>query len=131
MCFLQAWERNFKPLTTNSMKTDGTIYFTRSTDTRLLPLTGTDEEIIQVVKAFDNINQGARFVISDTEWKCRDAWLSKNPFLLDSIKDFELNTVAMVFEDTLVIKRHGSALGLRHTNVPEAMTCLGKMVFGR
>lgn len=131
MCFHQAWERNFQPLTTNPMNTDGTLYFTRSNDTRLLPLTGTDEEIIQVVKAFDNVNQGARFIINDTEWKCHDAWLSKNPFLLECIKTFKLNTIAMVFEDTLVIKRNGCALGLRHTNVYEPMSLVGEKIIGR
>ncbi len=131
ICFHQAWERDFKPLVSNSMVTDGTIYFTRSTDTRLLPFTGTDDEIIQVVKAFDNINQGARFILNNSEWKCHDIWLSKNPFLLDRIKDYELNSVAMVFEDTLIIKREGSALGLRHTNVVDPISCLGEKISGR
>lgn len=131
ICFRDGWDRQFRPINNESMSTDGTIYFTRSSSTRLLPFTESDEEILQVVKAFDNANQGARFYIDGHECRCHDAWVSRNPFLLEHIKKYQVNTVAMVFEDTIVVRREFGALGLRHSNIFNDQDLLGKPVSGR
>ena len=130
-CFISAWERNFIPIDQKQPTSTDTVYFTRSYNTKFLPLTGSDYEVIQTVKAFENKNQGARFLIDKQEFRCFDIWLSHNPFLLEMISQHEINSVAMVYEDTLIVKRNRSAIGLRHVEGNLDKNLVGKMIVGR
>ena len=110
-CFVQAHNVNFEPSFLQEER-DDLIYFSRKPSTRVLNFSESSEQIVRVVKAFDNRNQGARFFSGGKEYQCHDAWISRNAFLSRNFGSRRENEIVLIYEDTAVIKRSGSFLFL-------------------
>jgi methionyl-tRNA formyltransferase len=128
-CFADAWDRKFLPLNLNQ-SIEGMIYFSRKSNTRVIPFSGADSEIEQTVRAFNNKNQGARFNIQSQEVSCYSAWFSTNEFLFEIFPNCKPNEIVLVYEDTVVIKREGSFLFLSQI-LGTCQEWVGRIVSGR
>jgi methionyl-tRNA formyltransferase len=111
MVFEKAWKRKFRILK-HQKQSNKYIYFTRTSRTKYFSCDNSNNEICQIVKAFDNKNQGAYFCIEDQEFKCHDAWISSNPFLKRAYQSAINNSAVLAYEDTLVIKKDNKFLFL-------------------
>lgn len=109
---------------------EGTIYFSRKADTRVLPLSSSTHEVLKVISAFDNRNQGARFYVGEREYVCHSGWLSTNSFLEEIFETAKTNTVVMIYEDTCVVRRKEGFLFLSELQDREYLA-VGNVVSGR
>ncbi|WP_233925555.1 formyltransferase family protein [Polynucleobacter sp. IMCC 29146] len=124
--FIEAWNLRFEPQRPQVNSND-LIYFTRSIDSRYIKFAQDNNSILRTIKAFDNHNQGARFIIDNNEYKCHSGWISKNLFLTEIFSKFPINTIVMVYEDTIVIKRNTSFLFLSEVS-PINNNLVGKRI---
>jgi methionyl-tRNA formyltransferase len=127
--FIDAWDRDFLPLGISPDISD-TIYFTRKSDTNIIPLSLGNLEISQTVKAFSNKNQGTRFFIDGIELRCFSCWFSSNQFLTDIFSSKKMNEVVFVYEDIIIIKRKKDFLFLSQI-ATTSQEWIGKTIVGR
>ena len=124
--FNSAWDRDFEAVGPQESK-DNLIYFSRSNDTRVINFSKSDKEIIQIIKAFDNNNQGARFYVDKVEYKTHSGWVTYNQFLRLNFGSKPNNSIVLIYEDTVVIKRESSFLFLSKVS-PINYEILGSIV---
>ncbi len=124
--FNTAWNRDFQSIGPQENKKD-LIYFSRDDETRVINFSKDDQEILQVVKAFDNKNQGARFFVNGQEYKTHSAWISVNQYLFSSFSDKAKNSIVLMYEDTIVIKREKTFLFLSKVS-PMNLEILGATI---
>lgn len=109
--FEKAWKNKFK-IKKKQDSSNKYLYFTRNERTKYFDSHTPNKKILQIVKAFDNKNQGARFFLDNQEIKCHDAWISYNRFLKKYFKENENNSVVLQYEDTIVLKKDNQFLFL-------------------
>lgn len=129
LVFREALERNFEVDHPQEV-VDDVVYFSRRSNTRVLPFSEGVDACLRVVRAFDNRNQGARFFVAGSEFQTHSAWVIDNTFMREQFREFMSYQIVMVFEDTIVVKIDNLFLLL--SEVPGAATDLvGLSVEGR
>lgn len=129
MCFSEAWDRSFAPAGVDQ-SLDGTMYFTQTESTRVIPFSATDDAVLRVVRAFDRGDQGAVFFVGDREVRCHNCMVSTNSFLAQSFPDAADDEIVLAYEDTVVVKRRSAFLVLSELSETSAQW-LGHTVRGR
>lgn len=101
-----AYERKFKPIDTQNVRSGGTYYSFQKDDLRIELEREDTKEIIAKVKAFASKSKGAFFEHAGKIYKCSDAQMIKNQYLIKKMEERDNDSFVMIYEDKMIYKKN-------------------------
>jgi methionyl-tRNA formyltransferase len=112
MVFVNAFNRDFKPLQLQSERGNATHYTRKEADLEI-DLDEDAEAICRRIRAFNSRSQGAFFIHKQKRFVVRDCEIIKNAFMLDQFSNAVENQVALNYEQKIVLKKGPVLLKLK------------------
>lgn len=113
--FKMAYEREFMPMGVQDFAGRGSYYSFQKDDLRIDLEREDAKEIIAKVKAFASKSKGAFFEYAGRVYKCSNAQMIKNPYLLKKMDDEKNHSFVMMYEDKMIYKTDGEYIKLTVT----------------
>ncbi len=110
--FRMALARNFVP-DRRQEQAQNSIYFTKKPADLSLDWTESVVEIVRRVRAFSNTSQGARFEFQGEQFRCLDAEVVSNPFLVAQRNEYKENQIVFNYENSIVVRKGDMFLKLK------------------
>jgi len=110
--FRAALARRFEPAGAQTVR-EGLMKYTRAERDLSIDWRQGAEQIVRRVRAFSNRSQGARFQAAGTMFRCFDAELVDNPFLLARRDLFADAHIALCYEATVIVRRADAFVKLK------------------
>jgi methionyl-tRNA formyltransferase len=101
--FRTAMDRNFRPALGQSAHAD-LLTYTRSESDLRIDWNQSAVQIVRRVRAFSNRSQGARFSVGGTLYRCFDAEVVDNAFLVERKDRFADRHIALCYEGTVLVR---------------------------
>ena len=102
--FRLALDRRFQPMGPQEAGAD-LAYYSKSSADLDIDWSASAEDIVRRVRAFSNRSQGARFVFDGNDYRCFDAELVTNLFLVARKHLFQENRISLCCEDAIIVRK--------------------------
>lgn len=110
--FRVALARNFQPVERQAESAD-CIYYSRKPDDQMLDWSNSGLALFRRIRAFSNRSQGARFECLNSQFRCFDAELVRNPYLDECLADGPENQIIFNYETTIVVRKRDGFLKIK------------------
>lgn len=114
-----AYERKFMPIGIQGDRARGSYYSFQKDDLQINLEHEDVKEIIAKVKAFASKSKGAFFEYAGKKYKCSDAQMIKNQYLIKKMEEKNNNTFVMMYEDKMIYKKNGEYIKLTIVSIEE------------
>ena len=126
--FAEAFDKAFEIQEVQAPEGDE-IYFTRSAKDQQIDFRKhTLHQIVRKTRAFSNRSQGAVFEHQGEEFRVYGATISRNPYLMEKIENFEEREIVFAYEDVVVVRKEDAFLKLERVSGATEVLFPGDMI---
>ena len=113
--FIEALNRNFKPLQPQARKKD-LLYYSRKPEDKEITFKETNQELTNKIKAFNNKSQGCVFMYQNEVYKVYEIRVLDNKFLKEYATCFDNYQIIFCYEDCIIFKKDGEIIKFDKVN---------------